>query len=180
MSFVDKVIDDIIKREGGYINHPSDKGGATRWGITEAVARQNGWKGNMKDLPISLARDIYKKQYYTASGAERVASVNEKIAEEMLDTAVNMGTGCPAKWLQTSLNCLNEQGKLFPDLVVDGKIGNASVSALQKFLAKRGKDGETVILRCLNCLQGARYISITESRQKNEDFFYGWMLHRIS
>jgi lysozyme family protein len=36
------LIDRLIAREGGYVDHPADRGGATRWGITVAVARANG------------------------------------------------------------------------------------------------------------------------------------------
>ena len=38
---VDTLIDGLIEREGGYVNHPADKGGPTCFGITEAVARSH-------------------------------------------------------------------------------------------------------------------------------------------
>ena len=55
---IEQFLNELIRREGGYVNNPADRGGATKYGITEAVARQNGYKGHMKDLPESLARDI--------------------------------------------------------------------------------------------------------------------------
>ncbi len=39
---VDSLIDEVIGREGGYSNHPADRGGPTRWGVTEKVARAHG------------------------------------------------------------------------------------------------------------------------------------------
>ena len=39
---VDDLIDKIIILEGGFTDHPADRGGPTRWGITEAVARSHG------------------------------------------------------------------------------------------------------------------------------------------
>ena len=36
---IDALIDAVIDREGGYVNHPADRGVPTRWGVTEAVAR---------------------------------------------------------------------------------------------------------------------------------------------
>ncbi|EPH1975837.1 glycosyl hydrolase 108 family protein, partial [Acinetobacter baumannii 45002_8] len=48
---IEQYLDELIKREGGYVNNPADRGGATKYGITQAVARTNGFKGNMKDLP---------------------------------------------------------------------------------------------------------------------------------
>lgn len=37
---IEQYLDDLIKREGGYVNNPADRGGATKYGITEAVARK--------------------------------------------------------------------------------------------------------------------------------------------
>ncbi|MGN6123997.1 MAG: glycosyl hydrolase 108 family protein, partial [Sphingomonas oligoaromativorans] len=39
------LIDELIQREGGYSARPADKGGPTRFGISEAVARAHGYKG---------------------------------------------------------------------------------------------------------------------------------------
>ena len=46
-----ELINALIEREGGYSNHPADKGGPTCFGITESVARAHGYRGAMKDLP---------------------------------------------------------------------------------------------------------------------------------
>ena len=48
---VDELIDALIDREGGYANHPSDRGGPTNFGITETVARAHGFSGPMRSLP---------------------------------------------------------------------------------------------------------------------------------
>lgn len=53
---IEKYLDELIKREGGYVNNPADRGGATKYGITQAVARENGWNGNMKDLPLDVPK----------------------------------------------------------------------------------------------------------------------------
>ncbi|MES2323294.1 MAG: glycosyl hydrolase 108 family protein [Pseudomonadota bacterium] len=174
-----KLIDDLIDREGGFVDNPADRGGATCWGITEAVARKSGYDGNMRHLPRVFAEAIYTQQYVNAPGFNKVLDVSFAIGEEMIDTGVNMGVSLPGPWLQRILNALNQESKLFPDLVVDGQLGPATISALKSVLAKRGKDGETVIMRALDCLQGARYLEITEKREKNEAFFFGWMLNRV-
>lgn len=174
-----KLIDDLIDREGGYVNNLADKGGATCWGITEAVARKSGYAGDMRALPRGFAEAIYMQQYVIAPGFDKVLAVSPAIGEELVDTGVNMGVSHPGPWLQRILNALNQQAKLFPDLVVDGQLGPATISALKAVLAKRGKDGETVIMRALNCLQGARYLEITEAREKNEAFYFGWLLNRV-
>lgn len=176
---ISEIIAGIIKKEGGYSNNPADKGGPTMYGITEATARRNGYTGQMFELSRAWAETIYLREYVTEPGFNQIAAVSSRIAEELVDTGVNMGPSLPAPWLQRILNGLNQGGKRWPDLVVDGKIGPATVGALRALLEYRGTEGEKVVLRALNCLQGARYIEITESRPANETFLYGWLLNRV-
>ncbi|MFW2735737.1 putative peptidoglycan-binding domain-containing protein, partial [Acinetobacter baumannii] len=42
------------------------------------------------------------------------------------------------------------------------------------------RQGEKVLVRLLNIMQGQRYIEITETNPKHEQFFYGWLANRIS
>ncbi len=53
------------------------------------------------------------------------------------------------------------------------------LGALEAFLKHRGRDGEIVMLTALNALQGERYIYLCEKREENEDFVFGWFLHRV-
>lgn len=177
---VEDYIDDVIEREGDYVDHPSDRGGPTRWGVTEAVARAFGYDGPMEDLPQDTARAIYRRRYWDEPGFGKVAKVSEAIADELFDTGVNMGTGKPVEFLQRALNTLNLRGRLYPDLAVDGRIGSMTVAALGKLMARRGRDGELVVLRLLNAQQAVRYMEIAENRESQENFMYGWLLHRVS
>ena len=77
---VDAMIDGILEREGGYVDHPSDPGGRTNWGITERVARANGYSGSMRALPKATAREIYRKQYVVTPGFLPIAEVDTAIA----------------------------------------------------------------------------------------------------
>lgn len=177
---IDQYLEELIKREGGYVNNPVDRGGATKFGITEAVARANGYKGSMRELPLDVAKAIYKKQYWTAPRFDQVNAVSSAVAEELLDTGVNCGTGFAKPLLQRALNLFNNQGKAgWPDLSVDGIYGPATLSALKTYLAKRGKDGEKVLVRVLNIMQGQRYIEICERNPTQEQFFYGWINNRV-
>lgn len=180
MKAIDLIIEEVIAAEGGYVNNPNDRGGATCWGITEAVARAAGYTGPMKDLPKDKAREIYWRQYVSGPNFAEILPVSSAIAAELVDTGVNMGTGIASEFIQTALNAFNEQGKRYADLKVDGQLGLATIAALKTFLAHRGAEGEAVMLKALNCLQGARYLSITVSRQANESFVYGWIKNRVS
>ncbi|MGK7253311.1 glycoside hydrolase family 108 protein [Acinetobacter baumannii] len=108
---IEQYLDELIKREGGYVNNPADRGGATKYGITEAVARENGYKGSMKDLPLDVAKSIYKQQYWTAPRFDQVNAVSSAVAEELLDTGVNCGTGFAKPLLQRALNLLRTMAK---------------------------------------------------------------------
>lgn len=178
---IEQYLEELIKREGGYVNNPADRGGATKYGITEAVARKNGFKGNMKDLPLDVAKAIYRKQYWISPRFDQVNSISSAVAEELLDTGVNCGTGFAKPLLQRALNLLNNQGKTgWPDLAVDGIYGPATLNALKTYLVKRGKEGEKVLGRVLNIMQGQRYIEICERNPSQEQFFYGWIANRVS
>ena len=177
---IQSIIDGIIAIERGYVNDPKDAGGETKYGITKATARANGYTGSMRDMPLSFAERVYYDQYITRPGFALLIPSSEAVAAEVIDTGVNMGPAVAAKFLQRSLNALNNQGQHYADIAVDGKVGKATAAALNSYLAKRGKAGEQVILKALNCLQGARYIELAESRGANENFVYGWLANRVS
>jgi lysozyme family protein len=160
--------------EGGYSDHPSDPGGATSWGITEDVARRDGYVGDMRALPKSRALDIYRRLYWDRVGLQWVATVDPLVALECFDTGVNMGVDVAVRFLQRVLNVLNRGGRDYADLVVDGRAGPATAKALAALLRLRGSEGRDRLLAYLNALQGARYIEISEARGANEDFTYGW------
>ncbi len=177
---IEQYLDELIKREGGYVNNPADRGGATKYGITQAVARENGYKGNMKDLPLDVAKAIYRKNYWTLPRFDQVNTLSSAVAEELLDTGVNCGTSFAKPLLQRALNLLNNQGKAgYADLEVDGVYGSETLRALKTYLAKRGKEGEKVLVRVLNIMQGQRYIEICERNPSQEQFFYGWISNRV-
>jgi len=176
----DRLIEPLLAREGGYSNHPLDRGGETNHGITVAVARANGYRGPMQDMTKAQAKDIYRKRYWSGPGFDRIAALSVPVAEELFDTGVNMGPAVGSMFLQRALNGLNRQGADYADLLADGDIGPATLAALRAYLRKRGPEGEEVLLRALNVLQGARYIELAEKRTANEAFLYGWLRTRVA
>jgi len=176
---IEALIDEVIGREGGYSNHPADTGGATRWGVTEAVARANGSKGDMRAYPRAEAVVVYRRLYWVAPGFDRVGQRAPKLAAELFDTGVNMGPAVASGFLQRALNALNRGGRDYPDLAVDRSIGPRTLAALDGFLRTRGKAGETVLVKAVDALQGERYVALAESRPANEAFLYGWLANRL-
>jgi lysozyme family protein len=178
---VDQLIDALIGREGGYVDDPNDRGGATNFGITEAVARANGYTGAMRAMPRDVATAIYHRLYWSGPRFDAVAELSAKIAAELFDTGVNMGQAVAATFLQRALSALNRNARDYPDLVADGHIGDGTLAALRKFLELRTKPcGELVMLRALNALQGERYIRLAERSPTDETFLYGWLANRVS
>ena len=174
------MVDALIDREGGYVNHPANRGGATCFGITEAVARAYGFGGAMRDLPRGEAESIYRRLYWLRPRFDQIAKRTPRLAAELFDTGANMGPAVAATFLQRALTALNRSGRDYPDLVPDGRLGDASLAALDRFLSVRGmSDGETVLLRAMEALQGERYLRLAERRPANEAFLYGWLANRI-
>lgn len=179
---VDPFVDawrETFGKEGGYSSHRDDPGGATAFGITEAVARHHGYKGGMADLDAEQARAIAKRAYWDVLRLDDVAFLSPSIARELFDTSYNCGTGTAGKFLQQALNAFNRQGSDYPDLIVDGRIGQATIAALQAFMDRRGSKGELVLMRALNALQGARYLQVIERKPALETFVFGWFVNRV-
>ena len=107
---------DLIGNEGGYVDNPSDPGGATRYGITERVARAHGYSGDMHELPLETAREIAKAEYWTPAGCEHL---DDRLAFQVLDGAYNSGVAQSVKWLQQAAGA-----------VQDGVFGPATLSAV--------------------------------------------------
>jgi lysozyme family protein len=148
---IETIIDNIITAEGEYSNDPLDAGGATKYGITFRVARSNGYMGDMKDLPLSTAKQIYKNIYWLEPHFDRVATLSPSVAEELCDTGVNCGVGFAEGILQSCLNLLNREQADYKDIPEDKAIGPATLNALASYLIKRGKDA----------------------------FLFGWFLNRV-
>lgn len=174
------LVDDLIEREGGFVNNPADRGGPTCFGITEAVARAHGYGGPMSLLPRSDAETIYRRLYWTRPRFDQVATRSSRIAAELFDTGANMGPGVATTFLQRALTALNRNGQDYPDLIPDGRVGPTTLSALEAFFKVRGRErGEVVLMRALEALQGERYLRLAEKRPANETFLYGWLANRI-
>jgi len=180
MKTVDDIINEVLITEGEkYTDDPLDSGGPTKWGWTKKALRAMGWFGDVRTLDRQTAFDLYYRRFVSNSGFEPIAALSNRILAELVDTAVNMGETWASRFLQTSLNALNDGSRIYPDIVVDGKVGPNTVKALKKYLDYRSDEGEVVILRALNCLQGARYLELAETSPKNERFVYGWLKNRV-
>lgn len=122
----------LLGHEGGYVDHPDDPGGKTRYGITEAVAREVGYKGDMRELPLDLAKRIYRAKYWDEVQADYLPA---GIRYAMFDAAVNSGPGQAVRWLQRAVGVADD-GILGPKTMAAA--GALSADAVRmKLLAQR-------------------------------------------
>lgn len=84
---VDRMLDRLIAREGGYVNHPEDPGGETKYGISKRSYPDL----DIKSLTIDDAKGIYYRDYFTRFSLHQLR--HEQVAEWVLDWVVNAGPG---------------------------------------------------------------------------------------
>lgn len=106
----DQAFDKLLGHEGGYSFHASDPGGETMWGVTARVARQNGYTGEMRDLPRETAKAIYRKLYWDACKCDELP---DRLNFVVFDGAVNSGVSQSAIWLQRALG-VDDDGVIGP------------------------------------------------------------------
>jgi len=180
MSAFDAAFEHVLGVEGGFVDDPKDSGGATRYGITERVARANGYTGEMRDLPIATAHQIAKRQYWDTLRLDDIAALSERVALELFDTGYNMGVSVAGRFLQRALNVLNDGGTRWPDIAVDGVVGPMTAHAFARLIQLRKGPGERAMLNALNAQQAVRYMEIAEARPRDERFVFGWLDKRVS
>jgi len=168
-----------IGHEGGYVKDRQDRGGETYKGIS----RNNhpGWPGWMvidaclnskhllddRQVLGEMVAAFYRDEFWDKAGCYLVDKVSPEIAAELFDSAVNCGVKNGGKFLQAALNMLNINGTLYQDIVVDGKVGPATVKALEACL--KNKVAEALVWRCQNGEQYLYYKSLPQHER-----YRGW------
>lgn len=107
----------LMKHEGGYFNHPNDPGGETMFGITHRVARRHGYFGEMKDLPLSIAKIIAKQAYWDVA---RIDDLPDVVRFDIFDMVFNAGEVQAIKLLQRAVGTVD-----------DGVFGPKTLAAVQ-------------------------------------------------
>ena len=167
--------------EGVYSNDPVDPGGETYMGISRAY--WPGWVGwkyvdadeNTKGLEAAV-RTFYRQNFWNKINGDKLSEISQPIAFEVFDTAVNVGLSKAGKWLQEGLNLLNINQVLYPDIAVDGIIGNGTLQTVSKYFDSRymnHDDKLTMLLKVMNHLQGCYYIKKMQQHPEKEKY-RGW------
>lgn len=119
---IDEIITHVLKAEGwdAYTNHPADKGGPTKWGIT-----QKAWAGyrghdvseqDVQEITEAQARDFYEKLYVIGP---KFHQLPDKLVPLVVDGGVNSGVRAASKWVQRAVGAKQ-----------DGWIGPKTIEAV--------------------------------------------------
>ena len=161
MNTIEHILDDVIRREGGYVNHPADRGGPTNFGITAQTL--GAWRklgrpattAEVQALTEAEARAIYRQRYLTDPGFEAIS--HPALLQLLVDSAVHSGPKRAVQWLQSALG-----------VTADGVIGPKTRAALAQ--ADQG------VLYGKVLAQRLRYLGrlITDDPRQSA-FAAGWM-----
>jgi lysozyme family protein len=149
----------VLRFEGGFVNDPDDRGGATNKGVTQVVYDQYRMdKGRLirtvKDIENTEVEDIYYNNYWLASKCDKI---NGKIAIVHFDTCVNSGVKRGCKFLQRAVGAVD-----------DGVIGNVTINLVNK------KPVEEVIKSYLEQRVNF-YNAIVQKDNSQSKFLKGWL-----
>ena len=135
MPTVSQIADEIIAREGGYVNDPDDPGGATKYGVTVHTTRRLGLdldgdgrvsSADVRRLTRKQARDIMVEHYFIRP---RIAELPEPLHATVFDMQVNAGAHA-VRLLQRLLSDMGEP------VAVDGVIGPQTIGAAARAHAR--------------------------------------------
>lgn len=170
-------------REGHGIrtNDKADPGGDTYSGISRVHwPNWSGWE-LLKNFPGSplldtAVEDFYLVNFWQPIQGDALSEHSVEIAEEVFDTCVNMGIVKGVTILQEALSLLNNNARIYPDLLLDGAVGWKTLESLRLYCASRPPSAEVAIarlMRVMNCLQGSHYIDLMRKHPDREKF-RGW------
>jgi len=151
MAAFSEAIKKTLIHEGGYVFDKDDAGGETNFGISKCAYPNV----DIKNLTLAGAKEIYRRDYWERLRADEIT--HQQVADELFDTAVNMGVRTATKLIQMAL-----------DVHPDGKLGNITLAALNK------SDAEKILLK-FKLAKIARYTYLAKKRPANRKYLLGWI-----
>lgn len=156
---IDALLDDVIRREGGYVHHPADRGGCTHYGITLATLAE--WRrqpvscDDVRQLTLAEAREVYRRRYVQAPGFDRVT--DPALQALLVDYAVHSGPRRAVEALQRAVGA-----------TVDGRLGPQTLAALDRV-------GPEITQRAVLRLRGEHLAALLQADPTQRVFAAGWL-----
>lgn len=157
MSNFEKAIEVVLAHEGGYVNHPADPGGETKYGIT----KRSYPNVDIKNLTIAEAKQIYFDDFWKPFRFEQI--INDAMATKLFDTSVNTGTKRAVRFVQQALNTMGKS------LDVDGVFGPGTLAAINSV-------DNSVLLNVYRGVQAEYYKGLVAADPKKSVFLKGWLV----
>jgi len=154
MDKFDRAMKFVFRWEGGYVNHPSDPGGETNFGI----AKRSHPDVDIANLTEEGAKEIYRSDYWDKVRGD---DLPDPIALAVMDYAVNSGTGRSSRTLQTVVGA-----------GVDGAIGPGTLGKVAEAVAARGekKVAQEIVMSRADFLS-----DLVKRKPEMAAFLKGWM-----
>lgn len=156
----------LLEEEGGFSNHPADRGGATMYGVTQAT--YNSWRKavNKPQQPVSKitheeAFRLYKSMFWDEAGCDKLPW---PVSYMVFDAAVNSGPSRATKWLQEALR-----------VKPDGVIGPKTLKAIEELNA----EGDGVIIYRIIDVRLKFLTDLIKRKPSQIAFLTGWMRRLI-
>ena len=146
-----KIVEVVLKHEGGYVNDPNDLGGETNFGITKRFYPDV----DIKNLTKEQAKKIYNQDYWRPAKCDEVPNHLKHI---YFDMCVNFGRSGAVKVLQRTANAKNRD-----KIDVDGGIGPATLKAVQNLELER-----------VRAFRVKYYADLVTKKPDLEKFYFGW------
>ena len=154
----EKSLSFVLESEGGYSDNPADRGGPTKYGISQ----KNHPEEDIKNMTIERAGEIYRSDYWNpVRGDDLPAGVDYVV----FDSAVNHGPKNAGKFLQKAAN------RLMAGLTVDGIIGNKTLDMV--------KSNGAILITDILRERDIFYSKIVANDPTQERFARGWQ-NRLS
>ena len=122
MKTAGEIIDDLIRREGPtFTNRPADRGGPTKYGVTQKTLA-GAWKRavtleEVAALTEDAARQVYELEFIVRPGYGPI--VSDELRAFVVDCAVQHGPATASEWLQASIA-----------VTIDGQVGPKTIAAV--------------------------------------------------
>lgn len=175
----------VIEGVHSHSHDPDDRGKETYCGISRLFwPGEDIWKFIDKtrissDFPNNIDHEqlapivssFFQRNFWNKINAGLYDS--QLIANQVYDIAVNGGTKTAGRYLQRTLNLLNQQQRDYADLLVDGRIGSKTITAMETYLAKRTL-GEYILGFYLLVQMGSLWVRLATEHPSQEKFMNGW------